>query len=47
MADPFEPPPPFGQNVDEKGNVILSREEVQNLRQWLERFTQHLSDEYD
>jgi len=43
----FEVPPPLQGNEDEEGYVRLTRQEIDELRGYLERLTQFIADNYD
>ncbi len=47
MAGPLYVSPPRVGKTDENGNVVLTREEWDQLLRWLEEFTQFLAREYD
>ena len=46
MADDFELPPPLLGAEDEKGNITLSRREIEDLRNYLERLTKYIVDNF-
>lgn len=43
MTDRFEPPPQVPARVDENGNVVMTQQDWQRLRDWLERLVQHIA----